>query len=91
MRWLIRILLIVSLGVGLAILMRFTHGNVAILWPPYRVDLSVNLAVLSMLALFVVLHLALIAAGKALDLPARVRENLKRRRIAWERVEVIDS
>ncbi|MCC7059366.1 MAG: heme biosynthesis protein HemY, partial [Burkholderiaceae bacterium] len=46
MRRVIWSLLVVSVAVGLAMLMRFNDGNVAVLWPPYRVDVSVNLAIL---------------------------------------------
>lgn len=79
MRWMVWILLILSAAVGLALLMRFNHGNVAILWPPYRIEMSVNFSVLAILCAFAVLHLALIGIGKALDLPARVREYRERR------------
>ncbi len=80
MRRVIWSLLIVSAAVGLAMLMRFNHGNVAVLWPPYRVDVSVNLAVLVLVAGFVVLHLLLATLSNALNLPARVREYRERRR-----------
>ncbi len=79
MRWIVWILLLVSAAVGLALLMRVNHGNVAVLWPPYRVDVSVNLALLVLALLFVALHLLMIAIGKALDLPERVREYRERR------------
>ena len=39
--------------VGLALLMRVNHGNVAIFWPPYRLDVSVNLALVVLVAGFV--------------------------------------
>ncbi len=73
MRWIVWILLIFSAAVGLAMLMRFNHGNVAVFWPPYRLDLSVNMSVLILLVLFAVAHLVLLALSKALDLPSRVR------------------
>lgn len=80
MRRIIWSLLIISAAVGLALLMRFNHGNVAVLWPPYRVDVSVNFAVLALVAAFVLLHLLLAALSNALNLPARVREYRERRR-----------
>jgi HemY protein len=79
MRWIVWILMLVSAAVGLALLMRVNHGNVAVLWPPYRVDVSVNLALLVLGLLFVALHLLMIAIGKALDLPERVRDYRERR------------
>ncbi|HEY5633083.1 MAG TPA: heme biosynthesis HemY N-terminal domain-containing protein [Burkholderiaceae bacterium] len=77
---LVWILLIVSVAVGLSLLLQFNHGNVAVLWPPYRVDVSVNVALLGLIVLFVALHLLVLALGKALNLPARVREYRLRRR-----------
>ena len=91
MRWLIGLILTISLGVGLAILMRFNHGNVAILWPPYRVDVSVNFAVLVLLLCFFLLHFVLIATGKALDLPSRVRVYRMRQRSGAARIALRDS
>ena len=80
MRRIIWSMLIVSAAVGLAMLMRFYHGNIAVLWPPYRIDLSVNLAMLVLVVAFVVLHLLLLTLSNALNLPARVREYRDRRR-----------
>jgi len=80
MRRLIWSLLIVSAAVGLGMLMRFNNGNVAVLWPPYRVDVSVNLAVLLLVVAFVLVHLVLLALSNALNLPARVRDYRERRR-----------
>ena len=91
MRWLVWILLILSTAVGLALVMRFNHGNVAILWPPYRVDVSVNLAVLLLLVSFFLLHLLLLAIGKALNLPTRVRDYRQRRRSDSARIALRDS
>ena len=73
MRWIVWILLILSAAVGLAMLMRFNHGNVAVFWPPYRLDLSVNMALLILLVLFALAHLFMLGLSKALDLPTRVR------------------
>ncbi len=80
MRRVIWALLIVSAAVGLAMLMRFNHGNVAVLWPPYRVDVSANVAVLILIAAFAALHWLLVALAGAWRLPTRVREYRDRRR-----------
>ncbi|MCM5569375.1 heme biosynthesis protein HemY [Burkholderiaceae bacterium FT117] len=79
MRRVVWLLIVVSAAVGIALLMRGSHGNVAILWPPYRVDLSVNLAVLILLAVFLLLHLLFGILSGALNLPGRVREYRERR------------
>jgi len=80
MRRIIWSLLIISSAVGLALLMRFNHGNVAVLWPPYRIDVSVNFAVLVLVAAFVLMYVLLATLSNALNLPARVREYRERRR-----------
>lgn len=79
MRRVVWLLIVVSGAVGIALLMRAGHGNVAILWPPYRIDLSVNLAVLILIALFLLLHLLFGVLSGALNLPGRVREYRERR------------
>ena len=73
------ILLVLAVAVGMAMLMRFSDGNVALLWPPYRVDVSMNMVLLALFALFAVLHLLLLALGNAVDLPQRVRQYRERR------------
>ncbi len=80
MRRMIWSVLIVSAAVGLAMLMRLNHGNVAVLWPPYRIDVSVNFAVLVLVVAFLAFHLLLVTLSNALNLPARVREYRERRR-----------
>ncbi len=75
----IGILLVLSVAVGLALLMRFNDGNVALLWPPYRVDVSMNMVLLALFALFALLHLLLLALANAVDLPQRVRQYRERR------------
>jgi HemY protein len=60
MRWLVWLLLAFVVAVGLSLLLRFNQGNVAIMWPPYRIDISVNLALAILAAGFVLLHLVLV-------------------------------
>jgi HemY protein len=79
MRWIVWLLAAFAIAVGVALLMRFNHGNVAILWPPYRVELSVNLALVLLGAAFVAGHLVLVTLGRALRLPQRVRDYRTRR------------
>jgi len=79
MRWLVWLLLAFAAAVGLSLLLRFNQGNVAILWPPYRIDISVNLALTILTAAFILLHLLLVTAARALGLPQRVRDYRTRR------------
>ncbi len=80
MRRAVWLLLVVSAAVGLALLLRFQHGNVSILWAPYRIDLSVNFAVLILLGTFALLYLVIRAASQTLGLPRRVSAYRERRR-----------
>jgi HemY protein len=80
MRRIVWLLLIVSAAVGIALLMRVSHGNIAVFWPPYRIDMSVNLAALIIAVLFILLHLLFNVLSNALNLPGRVREYRDRRR-----------
>ena len=91
MRWVIWILLILSAATGMALLMRFNHGNVALFWPPYRIDVSVNFAVLVLAGLFLLTHMLLVGVARAIDLPARVREYRLRRQRDGAIVALRDS
>jgi HemY protein len=79
MRWVVWLVLAFAAAVGVSLLMRFNYGNVAILWPPYRVEISANLALALLAACFLLLHVALIATARALGLPQRVRDYRTRR------------
>lgn len=79
MRGMIWLLSAFAVAVGLALLMRFNHGNVAIMWPPYRVEVSVNLALVLLGAAFVALYALMRTTARAMRLPGRVREYRARR------------
>jgi HemY protein len=74
MRWLVWLLLLSCAAVAVALVARFSNGNVAILWPPYRVDLSVNLALTIIALSFLFLHLFLVGISKAFALSQKVRD-----------------
>lgn len=67
-------------AVILALVLQSNHGNVAILWPPYRIELSSNMALVLAVLAFFVIHVVLLAIGKALGLPQRIRHYRERRR-----------
>jgi HemY protein len=60
-------------AVALALFAVGNHGTVTFFWPPYRVDLSLNLALLLLLAGFVLLYLLLRGIAAALELPRQAR------------------
>jgi HemY protein len=80
MRWLIGTLFLFAVAVVVALVARVNHGNVVVLWPPYRMDVSVNVALLCILVGFLVFHFLLLALAKAFDLPGRVRRFREGRR-----------
>ncbi len=68
--WLIALF---GIAVGAAIFAGENHGTVTVFWSPYRIDLSVNLVVIALVAGFVLLHLALRALSALFDLPRQAR------------------
>ncbi len=48
-------------------------GTITVFWPPWRVDLSLNLVLLGLAVSFVVLHLALRALSALFSLPVQAR------------------
>ena len=67
-------------AVVLALVLRSNHGNIAILWPPYRIELSSNMALVLTVLAFFVLHVVLLAIGKTMAMPQRIRNYRERRR-----------
>ncbi|MDH4450709.1 MAG: heme biosynthesis HemY N-terminal domain-containing protein [Rhodoferax sp.] len=49
------------------------EGTVTLYWPPYRVDVSLNLAALGLIALFAIVHTALRGISGLLRLPQQAR------------------
>ncbi|MBI3053892.1 MAG: heme biosynthesis protein HemY [Betaproteobacteria bacterium] len=80
MRWVFWILGLFALAVALALALRLSTGYALLVWPPYRVELSLNLALLLLAAGFAVVYLLLRFIFGALGLPAQVRDFRERRR-----------
>lgn len=60
-------------AVTLALFAGDNQGTVTVFWPPQRVDLSVNLALLLLAALFALLYAALRALAALVELPRQAR------------------
>lgn len=60
-------------AVALALFAGDNEGTVTVFWPPHRVDLSVNLALLLLAALFALLYMTLRAVAALVDLPRQAR------------------
>lgn len=63
-----------GVAVALALFASGNAGTVTLFWPPYRIDVSLNLVLLLLLVLFVLLHLVLGTITALLSIPAQARE-----------------
>jgi len=72
MRFFLIGLLVFSAAVGLALTLSADPGNVVVFFPPYRVDLSLNLFLLLEVALFLVVYVLIRLARKTFQMPQRV-------------------
>ncbi|MGA8516037.1 MAG: heme biosynthesis HemY N-terminal domain-containing protein [Burkholderiaceae bacterium] len=66
-------LAIFAAAVGIALFASNSKGMVTLFWPPHRVDMSLNLVLLLLIAAFVLLHFALRALSALLDLPTQAK------------------
>jgi HemY protein len=73
MRFALWLLAIFAAAVGIALFATRSTGTVTLFWPPYRIDLSLNLVLLLLAALFVLMYLALRAFSALADLPAQAK------------------
>lgn len=81
MRFAISFIIVFAAAIGLAVGARFNAGNVVFFYPPYRIDLSLNLFLL-LAALFVFILFALVRAiRKAQRMPARVAAYRREKRV----------
>nr|WP_319563977.1 heme biosynthesis HemY N-terminal domain-containing protein [uncultured Rhodoferax sp.] len=62
-----------GVAVAAALFASNNTGSITVFWPPYRVDLSLNMVVLLLVLLFVLMHLALKALSALFALPAQAR------------------
>ncbi len=91
MRWVFWILGLFALAVATALALRFNTGYALLVWPPYRVELSLNLLLLLLIAGFAVGYLLLRFVFGAIELPAKVREFRERRRREYARTTTLDA
>lgn len=79
MRLLFAFLLLTALAVLAALLFKLNAGYVLLVSPPYRVEISLNAFIVSLVAAFVVVHLLLRLAARIARMPAEVRASRQRR------------
>ena len=59
MRAALWLLVLFAIAVAVALFAGNNQGSITVFWPPYRVDLSLNLVLLLLVAAFLLLHAAL--------------------------------
>jgi HemY protein len=69
MRAALWLLALFGVAVAIALFAGNNQGTVTVFWPPYRVDLSLNLVLLLLFAAFVFLHAVLGAMSALFDMP----------------------
>ncbi len=80
MRILLWLMILFATAVGLAVSAQFNPGNVVLFYPPYRVDLSLNLFLLLLILLLVTVQLLLTAIRVTQRMPGRVAAYRRERR-----------
>jgi HemY protein len=63
------LLVLFAVAVAIALFAGNNQGTVTLFWPPYRIDLSLNLVLLLLVGAFLFLHAALRALAALFDLP----------------------
>ena len=79
MKGLLWVLTLAALAVGIAVAAHYNDGYVLLIIPPYRSEISLNLAMLFLFAGFVIFYAVLRGLALTLSLPQRVREFRERR------------
>jgi len=72
MRFFLWLLTLFAAAIGLAVAARYNPGNVVFFYPPYRIDLSLNLFLLIALGVFLLIHFVLRAIDITREMPAKV-------------------
>lgn len=69
MRAALWLLALFGIAVAIALFAGNNQGTVTLFWPPWRIDLSLNLVLLALLGAFILLHAALGALSALFDMP----------------------
>ena len=83
------VLAVFALAVGLSLAAQLNDGYAILVFPPYRAELSLNLAILLALAGFALGYMLLRLVGHTLRLPLHVRAFHARRREARGRAAML--
>jgi len=81
-RWLITLVVVVAAAVAFSLAARYGEGYALLVYPPYRIEISLVLFLLALVALFVALHGLLRLASHTVRMPSQVAAYRRRRRVA---------
>ena len=73
MRIVLSILTLFAIAVAVALMAGNNQGTVTLFWPPYRVDMSLNLVLLLLVGTFALIHIALRALSALFSMPREAR------------------
>lgn len=73
MRIVLSILALFAIASAMALAAGNNQGTITLFWPPYRIDMSLNLVLLLLVASFVLLHVALRALSALFAMPREAR------------------
>ena len=62
-----------GMAVAIALFAGNNQGTITLYWPPYRIDLSLNLVLLALALLFFILHVALRALAALFAIPGQAQ------------------
>ncbi len=85
------LLALFALAVAAALFAGSNPGSVTLFWPPYRIDLSLNLVLVLLLAGFLTLHLALRALSALFAIPREARMWRQRQRERSMQLSLLDA
>ena len=80
MRLLLWLVALMAVAIGIAVTARFNPGNVVLFYPPYRIDMSLNLFVVLVVMLFVFVYGLLRALRATVSMPRKVAAYRQRKR-----------
>ena len=80
MRLLLWLVALMAAAIGIAVTARFNPGNVVLFYPPHRIDMSLNLFVVLLLALFALVYGIVRAFYATTRMPQRVAAYRQRKR-----------
>ena len=73
MRIVLSILTLSAIAVAVALVAGNNQGTITLFWPPYRIDMSLNLVLLLLVGTFVLMHIALRALSALFAMPREAR------------------